>query len=48
MDNELAIAWIDLSFSVQSLFKRELKVILNNMSGGFSFGSINALMGSSG
>jgi ABC-type multidrug transport system ATPase subunit len=48
MDSELAIAWIDLSFAVQSTFKREVKVILNNISGGFSFGSINALMGSSG
>ncbi len=48
MDNELAIAWIDLSFAVHSTFKREVKVILNNISLGFSFGSINALMGSSG
>jgi ABC-type multidrug transport system ATPase subunit len=46
--NKLAIAWIDLKFTVKPLFLGEEKVILNQICGGFEFGSINALMGGSG
>ncbi len=44
----IAIAWIDLSFTIPSkLFKKSIK-ILDNISGGVQFGSLNALMGPSG
>jgi len=48
MSEQLSIAWIDLSFTVQSFLWKKEKLILNNVSGGFTFGSINALMGPSG
>ena len=48
MDKKIAIAWIDLKFSVNSLILRKEIVILNGLNGSASFGSLNALMGPSG
>jgi ABC-type multidrug transport system ATPase subunit len=48
MDKEIAIAWIDLTFSVKSFLMRKEKVILKRLNGSFNFGSLNALMGPSG
>jgi ABC-type lipoprotein export system ATPase subunit len=47
-DKRIAIAWIDLSFTIPSkLFKKSI-TILDTISGGVEFGSLNALMGPSG
>jgi polar amino acid transport system ATP-binding protein len=48
MDKEIAIAWIDLTFSVKSFLMRKEKVILKRLNGSVDFGSLNALMGPSG
>jgi polar amino acid transport system ATP-binding protein len=48
MDKEIAIAWIDLTFSVNSFLMRKEKVILKRLNGSANFGSLNALMGPSG
>jgi polar amino acid transport system ATP-binding protein len=48
MDKEIAIAWIDLTFSVKSFLMRKEKVILKRLNGSVNFGSLNALMGPSG
>ena len=40
------LAFIDLTLSLNSIFNK--KIILNEVSGGFHFGSINGLMGASG
>jgi ABC-type multidrug transport system ATPase subunit len=48
MDNEIAIAWIDLNFSIKSFLARKKKLILNDLNGSVNFGSLNALMGPSG
>jgi len=48
MSKKLAIAWIDLTFSVYSFLTNTNKTILNNVNGSFEFESINALMGSNG
>jgi ABC-type multidrug transport system ATPase subunit len=46
--NKLAIAWIDLKFTIKPFLLGEEKVILNQICGGFEFSSINALMDGSG
>jgi ABC-type multidrug transport system ATPase subunit len=48
MNNKIAIAWIDLNFSIKSFLVRNEKLILNNLNGSINFGSLNALMGPSG
>jgi len=48
MDEKIAIAWIDLTYSVQSLLARKEKRILSAINGSVNFGSLNALMGPSG
>jgi ABC-type Mn2+/Zn2+ transport system ATPase subunit len=47
-DKQLIISWIDLTLNAGNKFFSENKIILNSISGGFEFGSLNALMGSSG
>src|SRR5579871_1170936 len=48
-NNEIAIAWTDLSVSVKSFWGRNNgKRILSGISGKFMSNSLNALMGSSG
>src|ERR1700712_1636121 len=48
MSGKIAIAWTDLTVCVQPFLTKNVKVILNKISGSFKFNSINALMGSSG
>jgi ABC-type multidrug transport system ATPase subunit len=48
MGEELAIAWIDLTFRVRPLFMRKEKTILSAINGSVNFGTLNALMGPSG
>ena len=48
MSSDVVIAWSDLTVGVNSLFASQRKVILNSISGKFSFNSLNALMGCSG
>lgn len=48
MYSNISVAWIDLNYSVKSIFMRKEKTILNGMNGAVSFGSITALMGPSG
>ena len=43
-----AIAWTDLTMTVQSLMSRKQKVILNRLNGYAQFGSLTAVMGPSG
>jgi len=48
MNNKIAIAWIDLNFSIKLFLVRKDKLILNILNGSINFGSLNALMGPSG
>jgi ABC-type multidrug transport system ATPase subunit len=48
MEEELAIAWIDLTFKVKPFLTKEEKIILNGINGCVNYGSLNALMGPSG
>ena len=45
---DLAIAWVDLTFRVKPFLFSEEKTILNQLNGSAEFGTINALMGPSG
>jgi ABC-type lipoprotein export system ATPase subunit len=47
-NNSLSIAWIDLSLRIEKNLFRKEKVILNQLNGCVEFGSLNALMGTSG
>ena len=46
--HKLAIAWIDLTYYCQSLFKRQKDPILDGISGSVNFRTLTALMGPSG
>ncbi|XP_054157346.1 uncharacterized protein LOC128955701 [Oppia nitens] len=48
MDEKIAIAWCDLTYKVKSLWTKRPKIILNDVNGYVSFGTLNALMGPSG
>ena len=48
MNENIAIAWTDLSVNVYQPLMKTDKVILDSISGYFEFNKINALMGSSG
>lgn len=47
-EDNVAIAWSDLTVGVNSLFAKNRKPILNSVSGEFRFNRLNALMGCSG
>ena len=46
--NEMAIAWINLSYIQTSLFNRRPKIILDELNGQINFHTLTALMGPSG
>jgi len=46
--NELAIAWIDLSYVLKNRFSRQTKQILFSLNGKINFHTLTALMGPSG
>jgi len=48
MDKQIAIAWIDIKFSVNSFLKRKQVLILSGLNGSADFGSLVGLMGPSG
>ena len=48
MDEKIAIAWFDLTFKVKSFWTKKSKIILDDVNGCASFGTLNALMGPSG
>ena len=48
MNEKISIAWIDLNLTVKSVLFRNKKIILNRVNGAVNFGSLTALMGSSG
>ena len=48
MDEKIAIAWFDLTFEIKSILTKKSKIILNDVNGCTTFGSLNALMGPSG
>ena len=48
MDPKIAIAWIDLTLEIKSIFSAKKKVILNAVNGCAEFGSLTAVMGPSG
>src|SRR4051812_2806661 len=47
-NNEIAIAWADLTYRVKPFLWSSQKTILNNLYGSVEFGKITALMGPSG
>ncbi|XP_054160034.1 ATP-binding cassette sub-family G member 4-like [Oppia nitens] len=46
--NDLAIAWIDLSYGKKDWFSKHSKVILNSLNGRINYHTLTALMGPSG
>ena len=47
-DNNLAIAWIGLTYHVKTGIRRKPKVIINNINGSVDFRTLTAIMGPSG
>ena len=47
-DENLAIAWVNLTVSKKSLFSNKTKVILDNINGQIQFGTLTAIIGPSG
>ena len=48
IDDNFAIAWINLTYLKKSLFSNKEKIILNKLNGQINFGTLTALMGPSG
>ena len=48
MNTNKSIVFSRLTVGVNSIFNKNVKIILNSISGGFEFNSLNAVMGSSG